>query len=755
MTIRLSLPAIEKAVLFPKGPPFLFPALLRYLRRVVHVAFATGFAALGLAAPAFSAEPPALTLDRIFDSPSLFGTPPSAPVWSPDSEHLAFVWNDAGQPQRGLWVVSRDGSGLRRLNVDQPADTYSVREIAWLPDAESLLSLRGDALWLTTLDGRSRRLADSLNGASDLAVAPGGGRVTWLRDGDLWLYDLDNGGLTALTDVGIPSISALDAGRYRRPDREIGPGIWGGPTYAWSPDGRYIAVHHVDRRGMRRVSFPDYLAPEDTDPNLVRRGYPGDPNEARRVGIIPLADRQLRLLDMQDASANQIVGFAWSEQGTLLVDVASDTAVDRWLYTLQPQDAAPRQIWHHRRDSRIYTQFGAVWSADGDDVVFLSDREDHYGLYALDVRAPEPEPRRLSHPDYDVLGLPRVAASGDLYYPATGGIPHHRQVYRAGLDGAEPARVTRRPGHHDGYPSPDGRSIAVISSDDAHPPELRVGDADGAFLRQVTESPLPAFEQYEWARTRYVSFPSEIDDYTLHARILEPPELDPARRYPVLFGPMYSNTVRNRWAGVYTEVQQLLVQQGYIVVQVDVRGSTGYGRAFREEFLANFAGEDIDDIASAVRYVRTLPYVDPQRLGIWGSSYGGTLTVYTLLTRPGLFCAGVAGASAVDPRYFGTDDVAIVRRPADEPEIFARRAAELAANLEDHLLLIHGLQDQVVPFRTVAILAEAFIREGRDFDFAIAPGATHAWRSESPYARFLFGKLIEHFDRHLKSGDCL
>jgi dipeptidyl-peptidase-4 len=246
-----------------------------------------------------------------------------------------------------------------------------------------------------------------------------------------------------------------------------------------------------------------------------------------------------------------------------------------------------------------------------------------------------------------------------------------------------------------------------------------------------------------------VSFPGALGDYTLRARILEPVDLDPGRKYPVIFGPMYSNTVRNRWAGVYSSIQQLLVQKGYIVVQVDVRGSTGYGRRFREEFLVDFAGGDIEDIASAVTYVKTLPYVDPARLGIWGSSYGGTLTVYTLLKKPGLFRAGVAAAAAVDPHFFGTDDVAIVRRPTSHAGIFENTAARYAANLEDHLLIIHGMQDQVVPFKTTAALADVLIRNGKDFDFAFAPGATHAWSREPYYARYLFGKLVDHFDRYL------
>ena len=192
-----------------------------------------------------------------------------------------------------------------------------------------------------------------------------------------------------------------------------------------------------------------------------------------------------------------------------------------------------------------------------------------------------------------------------------------------------------------------------------------------------------------------------------------------------------------------------MVKKGYIVVQIDSRGSTGYGRAFREEFLLGFADQDIEDYASAVAYMESLDYVDPNRIGIWGSSYGGTLSVYSLLKKPGLFQVGVAAAAAVDPVFFGTDDVAIVRTPKSQPEVFERKALKYAANLQDKLLFIHGMQDHVVPFKTTAMLAEELIRQGKNFDFAFASGATHGWSRERYYDRYLFGKLIEYFDRYL------
>ena len=136
-------------------------------------------------------------------------------------------------------------------------------------------------------------------------------------------------------------------------------------------------------------------------------------------------------------------------------------------------------------------------------------------------------------------------------------------------------------------------------------------------------------------------------------------------------------------------------------------------------------------------------------MGIWGSSYGGTLTVYSLLLKPGLFRAGVAGAAAVDPHFFGPDDIAIVRRPDTRPGIFEHKALKYAGNLEDHLLFIHGIEDQVVPFKTTAELAEELMHQGKDFEFAFAPGATHGWTRQPHHARYLLGRMLQHFDRYL------
>ncbi len=703
-------------------------------------------AGLLIAMPAIvTAQVSELTLDDLFATPKLTGTTPSRPAWAPNSEHFAFCWSEPGNSGRGLWVSTSDGKEVRLIS---DTTSTSVRDMVWI-DANTIISLRDNQLWHTSLSqGQDLRLMPVEAGASNLSLSPSGKQATYIQNGNLWLANFSSKQNRQLTEIGIASLSSLQKGRYSRPEREIGPGIWSGPTYKWSPDGKTIAFHSVDRRKMRKVLFPDYLA-DETNPNEIRRSYPGDRNEIRKVGLLDVKSGNHRYLDLPDPHANQVIDFNWSPEGALLVDIASDTAVERRLFVLAPGESQLREIWRGVRESRMYTSFGSTWHPNGQQVVFLSDMGDRYGLYTIDSSpAGDNRPQLLTDPSYDVLSAPSIAGDA-LFFTGNGVNPYEQHVYRLNMSGGDPERVTRLAGQNVGYPSPDGRHLVFMHSNDTSPPELYVVSREDADATRVTHSPLPAFMERTWASAEYVSFPSLIDDYTLHARILKPDNMKPGKKYPVLFGPVYSNTARNRWAGNYSLVQQLLVKKGYIIVQVDSRGSNGYGRAFREEFLLGFAGEDIEDYASAVAYMESLDYVDPNRIGIWGSSYGGTLSVYSLLMKPGLFQVGVAAAAAVDPVFFGTDDVAIVRSPQTHPEVFERKALNHAANLEDKLLFIHGMQDHVVPFKTTAVLAEELIKQGKDFDFAFAPGATHGWSRERNYNRYLFGKIIEYFDRYL------
>jgi dipeptidyl-peptidase 4 len=704
-----------------------------------------------LACSTLSLAAQTITLDDVVRSASIGATIPQAITWSPDGQTLAFLWDSAGGRQRDVWLQpSAWGLRKRQLTPFNGAPIgSSARELAWSNDSRHLLVLRGASLLsVDVASGAIRDVASTGDGAHDLLISPRGDVASYLIDGDLWLVSLGSSAAPRrITSIGIPSIAVVQRGTYARADREIGTATWAtaSPTVAWSPDGRTLAVHIVDRRAVRRVAFPYYLG-RDVQANETRRSYPGDENESRQVALIDAATGVLTPLPFEQATAVQIANFAWSSRGELLVDRESDDATERWVHVVVP-GSAPKLVYHDRRDTRIYAEFGSAWSRDGRTLLLTTDRDDRYRVFALTPGDTTLTP--LTPAANDAIGAAIPLPDGGIAWLSNASRPDAREIWRV-TPGGVPTRMTfmqdtRRPAI-----SPDGQVVASVVSNDVTPP-MMVLEYDGGGRMQVLTGPeWRALPGSNLVHARYVTLPGATPGATLHAKVLLPASAHAGARVPVIFGPIYSNTVRNRWGGIYGMLQQYLVQRGYAVIQVDVRGSTGYGRAFREAFLFEWGGTDLDDLAATKRWLGTQAWADTSRTGIFGSSYGGLISVYALLRRPGMFVAGVAGAPATDPRFFGSDDVAITRRPHTHPDAFTRGALQYAGGLRDHLMLIHGLMDDVVPFKTTADLAEEFMRLGKDFDLVIAPAATHGWTSNPQHARYLLGKLVQHFDRYLQ-----
>jgi dipeptidyl-peptidase-4 len=700
-----------------------------------------------------------LTLDQVVQAGAITGTAPSALSWAPDGRTLAFAWDSGGGAPREVWLVAHDGRNRRALTSFGALPAASgnrdgVRELAWRRDGRALFALRGESLVrLDVASGAVETVAAVGRDAHDLALAPAGRLAAYLRDGDVWVVSVDGAAGTAmprkLTSVGVPSIATVPLGTYARLDREVGPGTWGtaAPSFTWAPDSRTLAVHVVDRRAVRTVPFPYYLGAE-TQVNLLRRSYPGDANESRQVALVDVASGVMTTLPFDDPTAVQVVNLAWSPQGALLVDRESDDATQRWVHVVRPGQA-PQLVYRDQRASRIYTEIASTWSHDGRRLLLTTDRDDRYRVFA--VTPGDTMPVALTPATSDVQGAAHPLPDGGIAWLSSAPTPAERHLWRS-APGKAPVRVTQRAGTHRVVVAPDGRTAASIVSDDVTPPHLLLVPMGGGAEQVVTPAGGRALAGAALVPPRYVRFAGADAGDTLHAKVWLPAAAQRGERVPVVFGPVYSNTVRNRWGGTYGLLQQLLVQRGYAVVQVDVRGSTGYGRAFREAFLFEWGGRDLDDLTATKRWLGGEAWADTARTGIFGSSYGGLITVYALFKRPGLFKAGVAGASATDPRFFGSDDVAITRRPGTHPEAFQRGALQFAGGLRDHLMLIHGLMDDVVPFKTTADLAEELMRQGKDFDLVIAPSATHGWTARPHHARYLLGKLVQHFDRYLRNA---
>ena len=275
-------------------------------------------------------------------------------------------------------------------------------------------------------------------------------------------------------------------------------------------------------------------------------------------------------------------------------------------------DLTVRQLWHDRGERRGYPVFSSFWRTDGRGVLFVGDLDERYRLYSMSLD--DEAPTRLTAGEWDVAGsrgrgtVALVPQTREIFFVSNQKSPYERHVYRMPEGGGAVTQVTSLPGVHTPFVSPDGSKVAVLHSNDVTPTELYIVDAKGGAAEQrITRSPPDEFYDYEWAEPRYVTFESRIDDFTLHGRILEPPGLDESQKYPVVLGPVYSNTVRNEWRGLYGTLQQFMaLEGGYINLQVDIRGSVGYGKTFREIFQGDWGGGDIEDLHSGVEYLETL-----------------------------------------------------------------------------------------------------------------------------------------------------
>ncbi len=732
-------------------------------------------AALALLAALFpcvaGAQPPRLTVERVASLPSLTGTPPSAPVFSPDGAQMAFLWNDSGMPFRDVWVADVVGGAPRRVTTMDRAPVEwgavsasfdglrrraaqrlrtGVSEVTWMPDGRSLVFVYEGRLHRIEADGsRLQPLDSDVSGASRLAFAPDGKRLAFLFGGDLWFWRPDSGTVTRATSVGEPPAGVVAGARYLRNDVEFS-------SLEWSPDSRWVALHFDDLRAVRQVLIPDYLT-EETRTNALRRDFPGENDHVRKMVVYDVTRGRMWHVPLPDATDRRIAGYTWApDSSALLIDQFSEDAVDRWITVAEPPTQTLRTAWHDRRDTRTTTYWNATWRSDSKAILFISDTEDRHHLYSI---APTGgTATRLTQGDWSIVGNALATSpllvspkTREVFFLATRKSPYERQVYRMPETGGEISQVTTLAGVHAPVLAPGGAQLASIHSADTAPPDLYLVPRIGGAERRITTSPPEEFRRYPWVAARYVTFKSHVDGVTLHGRLVEPRNLDRSKRHPAIIGPVYSDTVRNQWRGTFGTLQQFLaIERGVIGLHVDIRGSVGYGRDHKERLLMDYAGIDVEDLASGAAFLKTLPHIDPARIGIWGSSYGGLMTLHSLFRKPGLYRAGVAGAPASNVWHATTGEVDVARRPDVHPEVYRRASAlSFGDELADPLMIIHGMQDDVVLFKDSVMLAEKLMLLGKDFDFVVAPSAVHGWSQKDYYGVYLLRKLVAFFDKHL------
>ncbi len=702
------------------------------------------------------------TIERLYSYPRLIGTAPSEYVWSPDGSRLAFLWNDEGNEFRDVWLVEGDGARPRRLTrLPRPpipeatggdieaieremrAERHlGVTTLVWQPDGQRLLFSFEGALYALRPGEEAVRMMAERGGMGQFRFSPDGRVLSFLRGGRVWIGELRGDSITSRPIGPAPADRAAVQ------------------TARWSPDSRTLAIIELDRSQVPRRGVPDYLTEE---PTLVQveRPYPGEEAGRRRLGLLDVGSDETRWVELDGDPSDLIFGLAWSPDSRALVVDRSDLFVnDRRILLVDAPSGVARLLYREADTLNVTAQWQVEWAPDGRGIYFLSDRDEDYHIYHLPIAGGRAT--RITSGDWAVFSFHVSETARSIFLVGNGGRPEERHIYRVALRGGPVTQVSRQPGNHAPVYSPDGRRAAVRFSSDAIPPDLFITRLDGELRGEresrVTRSPITEFDEYLWVGARYVTFPSHVDGSELHGRVIVPPHFDPARRYAAILGSTYSNTVLNQWGGRTAHpnwgIDQYLAQQGFVILQVDVRGSAGHGRAYRRGIRLDYGGIDVEDLHSGVQYLATLGYVDTSRVGIWGSSYGGLMTAMSLFRKPGVYRAGVAAAPATNVRHALTGEMRVMESPARRPAAYdGASAITFASGLEDRLLILHGMRDWIVLFKDSMTLLHQLILMEKNVDVVVLPDAQHAWTQEgSRQVRYAYGKVVDYLERHVRDG---
>ncbi len=501
----------------------------------------------------------------------------------------------------------------------------------------------------------------------------------------------------------------------------------------------------------------------------------GDELGSQRLGMLDVATGTIAWADLglEDRDL-AISGVRWSQDSSrALVQARATDNKDRWLAVLSAeltagaddseteakQDAAVVidvvLAAHDHDDAWInWSVAGAYgWLPGDEDFYFVSERSGWMHVY----RAPATggDPTALTSGEYEIFG-PRLTPARDaLVFEASISSPFEVHAYRLPLDGGVPEQISAGHGRENVVLSRDGRGLAAVVSDSNRPWELYLyAGADTTEGDRVTWSSSPAFDSYEWVEPEIVHFAAR-DGVDVPARLYRPDRASPERPAVIfVHGAGYLHNVHRWWSSYSREYafHHLLAARGYTVLDIDYRGSAGYGRDWRTAIYRHMGGQDLDDQVDGARFLTREYGVDPERIGIYGGSYGGFITLMALFTAADDFAAGAALRPVTDWAHYNHPYTSnILNSPQADAESYWRSSPiYFAEGLEDPLLICHGVIDTNVHFQGVVRLAQRLIELRKDnWEVALYPVESHGFVEAASWADE-YRRILKLFEDNLR-----
>jgi dipeptidyl aminopeptidase/acylaminoacyl peptidase len=546
----------------------------------------------------------------------------------------------------------------------------------------------------------------------------------------------------------------------------------------------FVAVTEQPDGTARRQDVPTYITNSSYPELNSGRTNVGDVQSRRRLAILDLQNNRTvwadsatfagveRKAQPSDPDVPRIVNWGspeLSDDGRhMIFSVRAQDNKDRWLVTVDGATGKATVLDHLHDEAWIreigisgggFGGAGIAWLPDNRRFVFLSEKSGYMHLYSLDVTEAMPAAKPLTSGNWEIASAELSNDRRTVYFTSNEVHPGERHFYTMSVDGGQRTRITTMTGGNDVTVSPDEQTLAVVHSYITKPPELHVMPfAAGSPATQVTTTPAEEFRNFKWAEPRVITYKAR-DGADVYARLMTP-EMIGARRDPrrpaVVFvhGAGYLQNAHKYWSTYYREnmFHNLLASRGYVVLDPDYRASAGYGRNWRTAIYRHMGGKDLEDVVDGATFLVQTERVDARRIGVYGGSYGGFITLMAMFTTPDVFAAGAALRPVTDWSHYNHGYTSnILNTPLVDPEAYKKSSPiYFAEGLKGRLLICHGMVDSNVFFQDSVRLAQRLIELRKEnWELAGYPVENHGFTEETSWADE-YKRILKLFEETLR-----
>jgi dipeptidyl-peptidase-4 len=700
-----------------------------------------------------------LTVERIYASPPITGRSPSGIRWLADSKGVSFLMSQGNEDDAPTQLIIAEVPKGKRRTVcivdtipvpddlrKKDDDMFAIRSYRWAKSGDFLAFIFKGEVFTMDARGVLTRRTESEVSEKNLTIAPDASKLAFTRDYDIWALDLATGEETQLTTTGSDSLlnGALDwvymEELFTRGDVQ---GYW------WSPDSRTIAYLQIDESPVREFPIVDYV-PVYNEAEMQHYPKAGAENPIVRVGVCTIENAQTTWLDIDTKDDSYVARVYWLGNSEHVAIEKLNRAQDE--LQLLFADAATGQIREVIEESRatwVNITYMKHYYETKDLFIWNSERDGHSHLYLYNNDGDMV--RQLTNGPWEVTALNDVDEKrGHIYLTSNKGSVIERHIFRIGEKGGKIRQLSKKAGTHSATFSPNHKYYVNRYSSVTSPTEITVNDATGKELFALHEADTSELAQYRLPVPEFFRITSR-EGLEFHCSMIKPADFDPTMKYLIYtYGGPHAQVVRNRWGASRYLWHAYMAQRGYVIFSLDNRGSFGRGTEWEDPIIKDLGHLELKDQIAGVDFLKTLPYVDDTRIGIWGWSYGGYMTSMAMLKAPGVFTAGAAVAPVTDWRFYDTIYTErYMKRPQDNEDGYHDSSPiNFADGLQAPFLLVHGTADDNVHAQNSMALVYELISAGKDFDLMFYPRKLHGISGESARVH-LYRRLTKFFDDNL------